>query len=537
MSILRLVACWLLFVLQAIPALAQDRPTDRRIALVIGNSEYSRARLSNPENDARLIAGNLRKLGFEVNEQLNIGVLQFRRVLREFARQVQKDDATAVLYYAGHGMQIDGRNYLLPVDINLRDQEEVKDESVDIDELFLSRIDKVGSHPRIVILDACRDNPFTKKTRNINSAGGLAEMGARGTLIAFASAPGAPAEDGPDGSNSIYTRSLAQEIMVPGIEVEQMFKNVRVKVLRDTAGRQLPWVNTSLTSDFSFNPSAGRAAAAQAASRPAAVQRPEVAPAPAPAALPAAAPREQAAKDKDIETFLARTQRDAASAPPQQAVQQEAPLSAAAAATIAPPPAPAPATPAPAQAQAQAQAQATVAPLTPARPPLPATLPAATPPTAAASEATRPATPPSPPTTVAAAKPSAPSAPASAAPLPQARGFLGQDELQQLLADKKLTLRDVGAKTFYSLDLRNGGRVYFYSVGTNQTSISVVGRWELKSDGSFCAKFNATLSGRPTDATKAEDGCWLFFREGEKLMWVSASSPDARAQAEVVSIK
>ncbi|WP_213954936.1 caspase family protein, partial [Variovorax sp. dw_954] len=218
MSVLRLVACWLLLALQIVPALAQDRPADRRIALVIGNSEYSRARLGNPENDARLIAGNLRKLGFEVNEQLNIGVLQFRRVLREFARQVQKDDATAVLYYAGHGMQIDGRNYLLPVDINLRDQEEVKDESVDIDELFLSRIDKVGSHPRIVILDACRDNPFPKKTRNISSAGGLAEMGARGTLIAFASAPGAPAEDGPDGSNSIYTRSLAQEIMVPGIE-------------------------------------------------------------------------------------------------------------------------------------------------------------------------------------------------------------------------------------------------------------------------------------------------------------------------------
>jgi hypothetical protein len=97
-------------------------------------------------------------------------------------RRVQEDDAIAVLYYAGHGVQIDGRNYLLPVDINLRDQEEVKDESVDIEELFLSRIEKARSHPRIVILDACRDNPFAGKTRNIRSAGGLAEMGARGTL-------------------------------------------------------------------------------------------------------------------------------------------------------------------------------------------------------------------------------------------------------------------------------------------------------------------------------------------------------------------
>lgn len=280
---------------------AQGPPPDRRIALVIGNSRYPKAPLGNPENDARLMAANLRKLGFEVNEQRNLPVLQFRRVLREFARQVQQDDAIAVLYYAGHGLQIDGRNYLLPVDINLRDQEEVKDESVDIDELFLSRIDKVGSFPRIVILDACRNNPFARKTRNIRSSDGLAEMGARGTLIAFASAPGAAAEDGPDGGNSVYTRSLAEEMMVPGVEVEQMFKNVRVKVLRDTAGRQLPWVNTSLTSNFSFNPGGSRPSTALAPARKDAAPKDietalalarreqAIAPAPAPAAAPSPA--------------------------------------------------------------------------------------------------------------------------------------------------------------------------------------------------------------------------------------------------------
>ncbi|MEJ8823238.1 caspase family protein [Variovorax humicola] len=528
MSVSRLAACWLsrafalglLLALQVFAAHAQDRSADRRIALVIGNSEYSRARLGNPENDARLMAGNLRKLGFEVNEQLNIGVLQFRRVLREFARQVQKDDATAVLYYAGHGMQIDGRNYLLPVDINLRDQEEVKDESVDIDELFLSRIDKVGSHPRIVILDACRDNPFPKKTRNISSAGGLAEMGARGTLIAFASAPGAPAEDGPDGSNSIYTRSLAQEIMVPGVEVEQMFKNVRVKVLRDTAGRQLPWVNTSLTSDFSFNPASGRAGPAQAAARPAPVQRPEAAAAPG----PAAAPREQAPKDKDIETLLARTQREAASA------QQTAPQAALPSPSVSPAASPASA---PAPAQAQAPTPAPVPAPAPAPPTMRPPPPAATPPAA------RPATPLSPPsTTVAAAPPTAQPPPASTAtPLAQGRKFLDRDEVQKLLADKKHTLREIGAKSFFSLDLRSGGRVYFISLGSSQSSTSVAGRWELKSDGSLCAKFNATLTGLPTDASKAEDGCWLFFREGDKLLRVSAATPDARAQAEVVGIR
>jgi len=175
-------------------------------------------------------------------------------VLREFARRLQEDDAVAVLYYAGHGVQIDGRNYLLPVDLNLRDQEEVKDESVDIEELFLSRLDRARSKARIVILDACRDNPFSTKTRAIRSVGGLAEMGARGTLIAYASAPGQPAEDGPAGRNSVYTKNLGEEMMTPGLEVEQMFKNVRVKVLRDTKERQVPWVNTSLTSNFSFNP-------------------------------------------------------------------------------------------------------------------------------------------------------------------------------------------------------------------------------------------------------------------------------------------
>ncbi|VTU35889.1 caspase family protein [Variovorax sp. PBL-E5] len=249
--------CLLTAVTGAIDAArAQSRPAEKRIALVIGNSRYPKIPLGNPENDARLIAANLRKLGFEVNEQLNLDIREFRRVLREFARRLQDDDAIAVFYYAGHGMQIDGRNYLLPVDIQLRDQEAVKDDAVDIEDVFLSRLDKTRSKARIVILDTCRDNPFAGRTRSVRSAVGLAEMGARGTLIAYAAAPGSSAEDGPDGGNSVYSKNLAQEMMVPGLEVEQMFKNVRVKVLHDTKDRQVPWVNTSLTSDFSFNPGA-----------------------------------------------------------------------------------------------------------------------------------------------------------------------------------------------------------------------------------------------------------------------------------------
>ncbi|KWT82882.1 MULTISPECIES: caspase family protein [unclassified Variovorax] len=464
----------------ALPAHAQDRPPEKRIALVVGNSQYPKVPLDNPVNDARLIAGNLRKLGFDVNLQLNVGVLPFRRALREFARQVQQDDAIAVLYYAGHGVQIDGRNYLLPVDINLRDQEEVKDESVDIEELFLSKIDKVGSYPRIVILDACRDNPFAAKTRNVRSAGGLAEMGARGTLIAFASAPGAPAEDGPAGRNSIYSRNLAEEMMIPGLEVEQMFKNVRVRVLSETRQRQLPWVNTSLTSNFSFNP---------AARRPAAENPAAASPAGAPAAALPAAPAGRDSRPKDIDTLLsqARRERDTevAAAPPS-SVQP------------APPPAAAPAQVQPSQAQDQPQPR--VAALTPS-PPAPS-------PSPSPSQATS-----------------------------SSRKLLDRNELQQLLVGKTHTLRDTALGGQTRWDLRSGGTVYYNSQGVSNVPINGSGRWELKDDGALCAKFNATPPSRLTDARSPDDGCWYFFRDGEKLMRSTSIEPQARPQAEVVRIQ
>ncbi|GAA4356552.1 hypothetical protein GCM10023165_49690 [Variovorax defluvii] len=458
------------------PSHAQERPlTDKRIALVVGNAQYPKVPLANPENDARLMAGNLRRLGFEVNLQLNVNVLQFRRALREFARRVQQDDAVAVLYYAGHGVQIDGRNFLLPVDINLRDQEEVKDESVDIEELFLSRIDKAGSYPRIVILDACRDNPFAAKTRNIRSAGGLAEMGARGTLIAFASAPGAPAEDGPGGTNSVYTQALAEEMMVPGLEVEQMFKNVRVKVLRATRERQLPWVNTSLTSNFSFNPVAGGSLAQGAA------------PSSAPAA--AAAPGRDH-RPKDIDALLAQAQQQTRT----QAPQAEPP---------APPPAP---RVAPREQdrdrteQVAAASPSAVQPVTPAPAPLPGI--------------------------------AAPSAQASLAPS-SSRSFLSRDALQQLLVGKTHSLKDGG--NLIQWDLRSNGIVYFHSLSAGNFSIRGSGRYEIRDDGSLCARFNAAPPGRLTDARSPDSGCWYFYREGERLM--RTQTREAQARAELVTIE
>jgi type VI secretion system VasD/TssJ family lipoprotein len=258
-------AAWLATLPAAARAQRADPGVARRVALVIGNAAYPQAPLPNPENDARLIAGTLRSLGFEVDLQLNLKARDFKRVLRDFGRRLDDDESASVFFYAGHGMQIDRRNYLLPVDLNLRDEGEIKDESIDVEDALLARIDRVRPRARIFIIDACRDNPFTAApgaARSVRPGRGLAEMAAPGALIAFSAAPGRTAEDGPPGGNSVYTRHLAHEMRGEGVEVEEMLKNVRVKVLRDTQERQIPWVNTSMVVNFVFNPGAATLAAA-----------------------------------------------------------------------------------------------------------------------------------------------------------------------------------------------------------------------------------------------------------------------------------
>ncbi|MEO7244630.1 MAG: type VI secretion system lipoprotein TssJ, partial [Rubrivivax sp.] len=253
-------------------AVAQVAPVvTRRIALVIGNGQYPQAMLPNPEGDARLIATTLGALGFEVDLQLNLKAREFKRVLREFGRRMDDDQSASVFFYAGHGMQIDRRNYLLPVDLNLRDEGEVKDEAIDLQDALLARVDRVRPRARIFIIDACRDNPFADRARTTPAPSGLAEMAAPGALIAFSAAPGRTAEDGPPGGHSIYTRQLAQAMRTEGIEVEEMLKIVRIQVLRDTQERQIPWVNTSMVVNFAFNPGSGARPAVQAAVVPAAL--------------------------------------------------------------------------------------------------------------------------------------------------------------------------------------------------------------------------------------------------------------------------
>jgi len=261
MSRRRLLACLALVpvlwsgVCPAQPQAKVQASRQRRVALVIGNGRYPEIPLNNPEHDARLVAQTLRTLDFEVGEYLNLNARDFKRVLREFARRMDDDQVASVFYYAGHGVQIGGRNYLLPVDIALRDEAEVRDEAIDMQEALLAHVDRVRPRARIFIIDACRNDPFAARRRARN-ANGLAEMAAPGALIAFSAAPGGVAEDGPVGGNSIYTRHLATELRTAGVEVEEMMKAVRIKVLRDTAQRQIPWVNTSMVVNFMFNPGA-----------------------------------------------------------------------------------------------------------------------------------------------------------------------------------------------------------------------------------------------------------------------------------------
>jgi hypothetical protein len=245
-----------LFVLGVFVLATATAAAERRLALVIGNARYPDAPLNNPENDARLIASTLSRLGFEVTERENLGSMEFRRVLRDYVRRLQDEDGAAVFFYAGHAVQIAGENYLLPVDINLRDEDEVRDDAVEIDEQLVRRIEHARTRARIVILDACRDDPYASSTatRGLTRAGGLAEMSASGTLIAYSSAPGQASEDGSPGTDSVYTRSLAREMLAQDVQVEKVFKNVLVDVLRETHAHQVPWVNSSLTVDFSFNP-------------------------------------------------------------------------------------------------------------------------------------------------------------------------------------------------------------------------------------------------------------------------------------------
>ncbi|MDK9723254.1 MAG: caspase domain-containing protein [Sterolibacteriaceae bacterium MAG5] len=219
---------------------------ERRVALVIGNAAYPGAPLANPANDARDMAAALRKLGFEVIEKTNAGQKEMNRAIAQFGEKLRAD-TVALFFYAGHGMQIKGKNYLIPIDAQIASEASARVETVDVDGV----LDQLAVSPlNIVILDACRNNPFERRFRS--AGGGLAQMDApKGSLIAYATAPGKVASDG-SGRNGLYTQEILKHIQTPGLPLEAVFKRVRNGVMAGSGDAQTPWESSSLTGDFYF---------------------------------------------------------------------------------------------------------------------------------------------------------------------------------------------------------------------------------------------------------------------------------------------
>jgi caspase domain-containing protein len=223
---------------------------EKKIALVIGNSDYRDVPLTNPLNDAEDISAALRSTGFEVDTYTNVNRKQMREAIRSFGDKLRQSDI-GLFYYAGHGIQIKGRNYLIPLAVDVHASDEVEDESIDAGAV-LRKMESAGNDVNIVILDACRNNPFARSFRSLES--GLARMdGPVGSFIAYATAPGSVAADG-EGRNGVYTAHLLEALRHPGLTIEQIFKQVRVSVKEETSGLQIPWESSSLMGEFVFLP-------------------------------------------------------------------------------------------------------------------------------------------------------------------------------------------------------------------------------------------------------------------------------------------
>ena len=230
----------------------QPNPPDRRVALVIGNATYKVNPLKNPVNDSTDMARSLRSVGFEVIEANNTTLAQMREVTRRFADKLGNSDV-GLVYYSGHGVEVKGKNYLIPVNADIKREYEVVDQAFDASQ-FLEMMDNIrgpnNKRVNILIVDACRNNELQKSWRSTNN--GLARMDAPGgTFISFATAPGRVAADG-TGRNSPYTKHLLQALKQPNVPIEQVFKVVRRNVMEETKGEQIPWENSSLVGDFYF---------------------------------------------------------------------------------------------------------------------------------------------------------------------------------------------------------------------------------------------------------------------------------------------
>lgn len=236
---------------------ATESAGEPRIALVIGNSGYQDAPLKNPVNDARAVRDALARCGFAVTELENASRSQMREAIRSFGARIA-EGGVGLFYFAGHGMQVKGRNFLIPVGADIAHEDEVAGEAVEVDAI-LAKMDTAKNRLNILVLDACRNNPFGRSFRSTQQ--GLAQVDApTGTFVAFATAPGRTAADG-SGAHGIYTAALLNQLQAPGQKLEDVFKRTRAEVLKASSQQQTPWENSSIIGDFYFVPGAPAAPA------------------------------------------------------------------------------------------------------------------------------------------------------------------------------------------------------------------------------------------------------------------------------------
>jgi len=221
---------------------------EKRLALVIGNSAYKTAPLRNPVNDAKDMSNALKVLGFKVLQKIDADRKEMEDAIRQFGRQL-RGGGVGLFYYAGHGIQVKGRNYLIPIGARIESASDTRYYTVDAG-LILGKMEDAKNDLNIVILDACRNNPFTRSFRSADT--GLAKMDApQGSLVAYATEPGSVAADG-EGRNGIYTKYLLKHMKTPGLTIERILKKVRIDVRKETEGQQTPWESSSLIGDFYF---------------------------------------------------------------------------------------------------------------------------------------------------------------------------------------------------------------------------------------------------------------------------------------------
>ncbi len=227
-----------------------DPNFEYRTALVIGNRIYEDAPLKNSVNDAKAMAETLRELNFDVIEITDGDLSAMRKGIRDFYAKLEEKKGVALFYYAGHGIQSKGENYLIPVNHDIKEEFEIPERAIRINSV-LEAMESTNTRMNIVILDACRNNPFLRSMRS--GTRGLAQIYAEGTgsIIAYATAPGSVASDG-DGQNGLYTQELLKAIKTPGLEIGMVFRKVLTNVKKLSNGQQLPWTNSSIEGEFYF---------------------------------------------------------------------------------------------------------------------------------------------------------------------------------------------------------------------------------------------------------------------------------------------